>query len=99
MPPPRRISQLIVESARSRISPVQNRINLFKPARFGIELTDVLKLLLQPAAVVEGPVNCVAICGAAHGAGLISPDAQLPADALASRPRPLTNPRAQNRPP
>src|SRR4051812_48398214 len=78
----RGVAEVVIETARSGIRPVQDAVDLGEALRFFVRGANLGKPVSEPSAIVQDGINEVQICSASDTDGLIAGNAQLHADAL-----------------
>src|SRR6266542_6725697 len=80
-----RISKVIVETAWTRVGPVDDGFDALEALAFGRQFANRGKLLFQPGAIVQRHVDVVQVRSAVHRYGFVKRHAQLHSDASVKR--------------
>src|SRR5258708_29592585 len=80
-----RIAEVIVETARARMGPIQNFFNRCPAVSLVFHFSDGREALIEPAAAVQRSINSVESRSAIYRDRLVFFDAQLHANALKER--------------
>src|SRR5207249_2953058 len=75
------VAQVIVETAGTWVSPVDNFIDAFQSFLFLRQLANLGKLFFQPSPIVQRHVDVVQVRATVHRLGLVKRNAQLHANA------------------